>query len=577
MIDFNKKNFDDESEASCETTDTRDILKKKVHDINYVLKRSGTKITYINSGSTGHTFKGTFVDDDGEVIEFAMKIVPYDMKRHGTRHDSTRPENAELLMIKLLSKFIVNKMTPHLVLPIATFDTKTSHLPHLFQMCGVNSKHEKAKKCKNFLTKYEQGKYYDDMSVLISEWANRGDFLTYIKDNYKQITPIHWKAFMFQIVVTLAIIQSEYPSFRHNDLKANNILLTKTTKNKKRYPYEVYDKKSNTRLLFGVPDISYRIHVWDFDFACIPGEIDNIKVMANTDWTRSINIGPVQNRYYDLHYFFNTLAFLDRDAMIDKEMRHVRAFFPKIVDKNNKYIPNDLADFICDVVPVKYRNTDNVAPRGRILVNDEYVTPLELLKHPYFEEFLVATENTKMKHTGGRYRSRYGRRNRIENITEVNNSRNRDYVRQILMHDDSDKNNRISESVKELNKRNNDVAFKRDPRIRRSKKSRSKRRSKRRDDSRQMGGSSIKGERRSERRGSKRRQSKRGTRRSSKRRDSKRRHSKRTSRTTDRTQRSRSKQRTERSQRSQRSQSKQRSRNKNKTPNTSRYTKRPRE
>jgi hypothetical protein len=58
------------------------------------------------------------------VINYAVKIVAYPKKEnYGSINDSTRPENAELMMIKLLSYFIVNRQTPHLVIPFGTFDT----------------------------------------------------------------------------------------------------------------------------------------------------------------------------------------------------------------------------------------------------------------------------------------------------------------------------------------------------------------------------------------------------------------------------------------------------------------------
>ena len=54
-----------------------------------------------------------------------------------------------------------------------------------------------------------------------------------------------------------------------------------------------------------VPNIGFQVKLWDFDFSCIPGKVGNCKV--NAEWTNEINIKPEQNRYYDVHYFFNTL------------------------------------------------------------------------------------------------------------------------------------------------------------------------------------------------------------------------------------------------------------------------------
>ena len=34
-----------------------------------------------------------------------------------------------------------------------------------------------------------------------------------------------WRVILFQILSVLAVIQAKYPGFRHNDLKANNLLI----------------------------------------------------------------------------------------------------------------------------------------------------------------------------------------------------------------------------------------------------------------------------------------------------------------------------------------------------------------
>jgi hypothetical protein len=204
------------------------------------------------------------------------------------------------------------------------------------------------------------------VSVLISEWANRGDFLDFIRKNYKQFTPTHWKVFCFQIISVLAVIQSKYPAFRHNDLKANNLLVHKITKQSERFTYRV------VRCVYKVPNVGYHLKMWDFDFACIPGIVDNKKVEA--EWTRDINVTPKQNRYYDLHYFFNTLI--------------KKGFCQEII--YSQYCPDELREFINRIVPKKYQKTDTdfIHKRGRILINDEYLLPNDVLMNdPYFAEF----------------------------------------------------------------------------------------------------------------------------------------------------------------------------------------------
>jgi len=342
--------------------DIRSILDKRIFDFYEVINDTGGKLKYIKSGSTGHTFKGTVSNNDSTSKNYAVKVVAYPIKEHyGDMNDTRRPENAELMMIRLLSYFVVKKQTPHIVLPIGTFYTKITPFINLIEGEYVDKEN---KRYQEFIDRYAKNEYYDTVSILISEWANKGDFLEFIKKNYKEFTLMHWKVFFFQIISALAVIQSKFNGFRHNDLKANNILVHKIGYACKKFSYTVCKQK------YKVPNIGYIIKLWDFDFACIPGIIENAKVSAK--WTDEINVKPVQNRYYDIHYFFNTVI--------------KRGFFPELLEDPS--IPVEIKDFVNRIVPKQFQEGKYVTKRGRILINKEYTIPEEILRtDPLFEEF----------------------------------------------------------------------------------------------------------------------------------------------------------------------------------------------
>jgi hypothetical protein len=337
--------------------DIRDVLPKKYIDFNKAIKELGGKLLYIKSGSTGHTFKGVFPPPNNENKQnYAVKIVAYPRKEnYGDMFNIKRPENAELLMIKLLSNFVKNKQTPHIVLPITTFNTSIKTFITLPRDNIVNNK-----KYDLFIKRYKKNEYYDNVSILISEWANAGDLLDYLKKNYKTMQVKQWRCLIFQILSVLAVIQNKYPGFRHNDMKANNILINKipTDKSNTKFQYKINSQ------IYIVPNIGIQIKLWDFDFACIPGIVDNSKVEA--EWTDKINIKPEQNRYYDVHYFFNTLT--------------KKGFFPEFW--TDEEIPEKIRDFVRRIIPEKYSKEGKyVSERGRILVNEEYMTPDWILKN----------------------------------------------------------------------------------------------------------------------------------------------------------------------------------------------------
>jgi hypothetical protein len=337
--------------------DIRDVLPKKYIDFNKAIKELGGKLLYIKSGSTGHTFKGVFPPpNNGNKQNYAVKIVAYPRKEnYGDMFNVKRPENAELLMIKLLSNFVKNKQTPHIVLPITTFNTSIKTFITLPRDNIVNNK-----KYDLFIKRYKKNEYYDNVSILISEWANAGDLLDYLKKNYKTMQVKQWRCLIFQILSVLAVIQNKYPGFRHNDMKANNILINKipTDKSNTKFQYKINGQ------MYIVPNIGIQIKLWDFDFACIPGIVDNSKVEA--EWTDRINIKPEQNRYYDVHYFFNTLT--------------KKGFFPEFW--TDEEVPEKIREFVKRVIPDKYSKEGKyVSERGRILVNEEFMTPDWILKN----------------------------------------------------------------------------------------------------------------------------------------------------------------------------------------------------
>ena len=362
--------------SDSETYDTKYILNKKNYDFYSIINEIGGKLMYIKSGTSGHTFKGIVDVDENISINYAVKVVAYPKKvKYGPANDVRRPENAELMMIKLLGYFVVKKQSPHIVLPIATFDTNIKPFTELIDTKVVT---ENNRKYLEFVERYKKGEYFDNVSILISEWANRGDLLDFIRKNYMQFTLLHWQVFFFQIISVLAVIQNKYPGFRHNDMKANNLLVHKVKPRGTSFSYTVNKQK------YIVPNIGYQIKLWDFDFACIPGIVENKKVDAK--WTNNINVKPEQNRYYDIHYFFNTLI--------------KKGFFPQFMTED--CIPDEAKEFVNRIVPIKFRSGKYVTDSGRILINTEFKTPDEILKNDiFFEKFrnnFYKKKSNKLKH-----------------------------------------------------------------------------------------------------------------------------------------------------------------------------------
>ncbi len=353
MIDFD--NFDTE-------TATSSSLNKKIISATNLFTSMNVKLKYLKSGTTGHTFKAISKTDKD--VAFAVKVCAYPKDDYGSMNNMARPENAELRMLRLLSLFVIKKWTPHFVIPIGTFNTRIKHFIN-FKKTDIDLDDEKNEMYKKFIERYYNEEYEDFVSVLISEWCNGGDLLEYIRKNHENMKLKHWVVIFFQILYTLARVQTIHPSFRHNDMKANNILVQLTNiRPDLAYGYSI------EKTQFRIPNINLQIKIWDFDFACISGIIDNNKVDA--DWTKKINITSKQNKYYDMHYFFNTLT--------------LKKFFPKFYEGG---VPPEIIDFVHRIIPERYRNGSKyVNKKGRILVNDEFTTPYKvIMTDPLFEKY----------------------------------------------------------------------------------------------------------------------------------------------------------------------------------------------
>lgn len=315
---------------------------------------------------------------DGELIfdiintnlneNLKMKIVPY-KNNHIVNsldylNDKNIPENYQATIHKLLNNFVILHQTPHINLHIAQYYTKLSSFTNLD---ADNVVRENDDRYKNFTTMYNKGDFCENALVLISEYCDKGDLLDFIRNNYKNFTPIHWKVFFFQIISTLSTIQSKYPSFRHNNLKSNELFVTKIVKKNNTFEYRVQKKT------YIVPNIGYQIKFDNFDFANVNDIVCNPKL--DLSWVKAIPIAKTQNRYYDMHFFFNTL---------------IQIGFVTTGFMNDNDIPTEVKEFIKRIVPDKYRGLkkETVTNRGRLVADDEYLLPDDVLKHDkYFAEF----------------------------------------------------------------------------------------------------------------------------------------------------------------------------------------------
>lgn len=344
---------------------------KTTLDFNAFIKHTRSKLRYVSSGTSGHTFRGR-LNLNKRPYDYAIKIVPYTKNKHyGDENNPIRPENAEVNTLWLFRHFVFQRDTPHIVCPITTFLTPMESLMKLELHNLRPSNKKKFKKFKTFVEDVKKNVYHNKVSILISEWANSGDLLSFLRSDYEKLNVEQWRSILFQVLHPIAVIHKEYPGFRHNDMKANNILMHKPMNTKggtvndcSFVTYRIDDTK------FRVPNVGVILKMWDFDFSSTPGHVENAKV--NARWCRKLNILHERNQYYDLHYFLYTLFFFKNP----KPWLHNGFFKSKA--------PTEVKEFIKRIVPRRYR--ENIKGKGRTMSKDEYMTAERILKtDPFFQ------------------------------------------------------------------------------------------------------------------------------------------------------------------------------------------------
>jgi len=198
-----------------------------------------------------------------------------------------------------------------------------------------------------WLYQYIPGDMYD---LLVLERADTNLWSMVVSGDMKLV---ELKAAIFQVFFTLSIIQKYIPSFRHNDLKIDNVLIKKST------PVGVFTIGGSSWCL---PQcLTTKLN--DFDFSCCD-IITNPKV--GTAFSKEFGCDSVTNHFYDVHIFLNSMY------------------------RCRKYIPKEIVEWIRTKVPRSLLGDETAKLKyGRLKYPEKcnLPTPIELIKDPFFDEF----------------------------------------------------------------------------------------------------------------------------------------------------------------------------------------------
>ena len=137
--------------------------------------------------------------------------MPYRFYKRGKNYDINDPSNEQNVesRVAILLNNLPSICAQHILTYYATFNSDVNFNDVCISNNGI----------------YEYG---NTVTIHIYEWCD-GNLMTYIMENYQTMTLEQWTIIFFQLLFTLATIQSIYPTFRSTKIYANACIFREPT------------------------------------------------------------------------------------------------------------------------------------------------------------------------------------------------------------------------------------------------------------------------------------------------------------------------------------------------------------
>lgn len=305
----------------------------------------------------------------GDDFSTSIKISFY--KYNDTKINSLDTEiNNDSLLSYLLSQLILNKQTMHILLPILNIDMLFTNFEHILKNDDC---YDKIKIAIN----------NNEISNICCLQLREQFFKIMVLEEYLSKNKCSHKGLIFQVIHTLAVLQTAYPGFRHNNLLLKNIVIYLKKKNNQYNIYNNFNKKSNEK--FYIPNIGFDIKITNFENTIIPNAYGSLHRKAGIGSFNinnpNIKFADQPNPYYDIYTFLN-----DFINIIKKELENEAKCNKETIEFLNKIIPPHLRD---DKINISTNSTTESVKIVNNKFNKNYniISPMDLLNDTYFDEF----------------------------------------------------------------------------------------------------------------------------------------------------------------------------------------------
>lgn len=207
---------------------------------------------------------------------------------------------------------------------------------------------------------------HDGNIAILTEFIEPNGKIHTMRELSSMASDLEWRSAFFQVLFTLASLQTKYPGFRHNDLKADNVLVTLG-------PARSYSFKYNgLRRTFFLP-AGVSVKLIDFELASTPDKEFSNQLMEDNAPSLVSEFGIRYNPcdLYDVHL-------LSYDALRSKNA-----------------VMSSFSSFMTYFIPQKFFDPIRLTCQFRLKIEDqdhlqELLYPQILLRmmcHPYFFHF----------------------------------------------------------------------------------------------------------------------------------------------------------------------------------------------
>jgi len=218
------------------------------------------------------------------------------------------------------------------------------------------------------LARFEFKSFFADACILgveyIRPYYEGSSKISSFRDLCKTRNSMNIKYAFFQVLITLCYLQKKFPGFRHNDLKADNVLIEKSLLNDIIYSITLSKKRKSYRL----KNCTINAKIIDFELAnSTNNEIRSYTVKKNEDNMKN-EFGLSEERcdFFDIHLL--------------------------IYDITRYFKDNEFFSFVTDFIPVQYFYSPNITNQSRLtLESQRYLQNkikenvlYDMLSHPYF-------------------------------------------------------------------------------------------------------------------------------------------------------------------------------------------------